>query len=434
MDSNGGGSRQEERILRLAPDFDPRDIDLTPVEGFVLSRIDGRTSWKTLRQMGGGLEPDEVDRILERFREFGVLASGEAARSEAKPSEARRNDRVRAEADAPPRIDASLGISVEAQKSILGFEAKLAAPYHEILGVAANADVKDIKRAYFRLSREYHPDRYFRRNTGAFAARLDRIFKKIAEAYELLSDPNTRAEIERSLASMPPAQPAASSGEYRNASQGSSERIGPEPRGYRKPSRMENLERLRSRFAPPKRLIAERRVKANQLFQAARVSAHQGRFLEAAAGIRLAIAFDPWNDDYKKGFGEIQAQVQAARATELFEQARNASGAAEALPLLEEALNYRPYDVAMLTEAVQICLSVRDLAHAQDYATQLCELEPESAVNHARLAGVLRRRGQRQNALAALEKARKIDPQHPDVKAEQLEQRRGLLRQPGGTA
>ena len=43
MDSNGGGSRQEERIPRLAADFDPRDIDLTPVEGFVLSRIDGRT-------------------------------------------------------------------------------------------------------------------------------------------------------------------------------------------------------------------------------------------------------------------------------------------------------------------------------------------------------------------------------------------------------
>ena len=436
MDSNSGGSRQEERILRLAPDFDPRDIDLTPVEGFVLSRIDGRTSWKTLRHIGGGLAPDEVDRILERFQEFGVLASGEAARSEAKPSEGRRNDHARAlpQPEPPPRIDPGLGIPVDAQKSILGFEARLSHPYHEILGVAANADAKDIKRAYFRLSREYHPDRYFRRNTGAFGPRLDRIFKKIAEAYELLSDPNTRAEIERSLASLPPQAAAEASGEYRNASQGQSERIGPAPRGSRKPTRMENLERLRSRFAPPKKLIAERRVKANQLFQAARVSAHQGRFLEAAAGIRLAIAFDPWNDDYKKGFADIQAQVQAARAAELFEQARQAKGAAEALPLLEEALNYRPYDVAMLTEAVKICIDVRDLARAQDYATQLCELEPDSAVHHARLAGVLRRRGQRQHALAALEKARKIDPQHPDVKAEQLEQRRGLLRQPGGTA
>jgi curved DNA-binding protein CbpA len=432
MDSNGGGSRQEERILRLAADFDPRDIDLTPVEGFVLSRIDGRTSWKTLRHIGGGLAPDEVDRILERFQEFGVLEDADK-----KPAPPRAPARTAPQAaEAPPKIDPSLGIPVEQQKNILGFEARLTAPYHEILGVAANADVKDIKRAYFRLSREYHPDRYFRRNTGVFGPRLDRIFKKIAEAYELLSDPNTRAEIERSLASMPaqPADAAASSGEYRNTAQGSSERVGPEPRGYRKPSRMENLERLRSRFAPPKKLIAERRVKANQLFQAARVSAHQKRFLEAAAGIRLAIAFDPWNDEYKKGFAEIQGQVQAARAAELFEQARKETGAAQALPLLEEALNYRPYDAEMLAEAVKICIDVRDLKQAEDYASRLCELEPESAVHHARLAGVLRRRGQRQGASVALDKARKIDPQHPDVKAEQLEQRRGLLRQPGGTA
>jgi curved DNA-binding protein CbpA len=431
MDSNNGGSRREERILRLAPDFDPRDIDLTPVEGFVLSRIDGKTSWKTLRQIGGGLSPDEVDRILERFQDFGVLETEE--RKPASP--ARVAPQAPRQAEAPPRVDASLGISVEAQQSILGFEAKLSRPYHEILGVAANADAKEIKRAYFRLSREYHPDRYFRRNIGPFSARLDRIFKKVAEAYELLSDPNTRAEIERSLASMPtqPAE-AAVSGEYRNAASGTSERIGPEakPRGYRKPDRMQNLERLRSRFAPPKKLVMERRIRANQLFQAARVSAHQGRFLEAAAGIRLAIAFDPWNDDYKSGLADIQRQVHAARGAELMEQARHASGK-EALPLVEEALNYNPYDVALLGQAVQICIDTRELGRAADYMQQLCELE-ETAAHHARLAGLLRKSGQRQRAALALERARALDPKHPDVKAEQLELRRGQLRQPGGTA
>src|SRR5262245_31670025 len=212
MDSNSGGNRREERIPKLARDFDPRDIDLTPVEGFLLSRIDGRTSWKTLRQIGGGLSPDEVDRILERFESFGVLADDEPK----KPAPAAK---PRAEAP-PPAVDARLGISVEVQKSILSFEARLAGPYHDILGIERNADAKEVKRAYFRLSREFHPDRYFRKDVGAFGPRLERIFKKVAEAYELLSDPNTRAEIEKSLASGPTPEPAAS-GEYRNVATGS---------------------------------------------------------------------------------------------------------------------------------------------------------------------------------------------------------------------
>ena len=176
-----------------------------------------------------------------------------------------------ANAHCAPEIDASLDLAVDVQQRVLEFEARLARPYHEILGVAVDADVRAIKQAYFGLSKQFHPDRYFRRNVGPFGPRLERIFKKVAEAYELLSDPNTRAEIERSLAEMPSAA-AASDGEYRSTTP-QSERIGPDPkppRGYRVPDRMENLERLRKRFAMPKKVMGERRVRARQLFQAAK--------------------------------------------------------------------------------------------------------------------------------------------------------------------
>ena len=43
----------------------------------------------------------------------------------------------------------------------------------------------------------FHPDRYFRKEIGAYGARLDAIFKKVLEAYELLSDPATRAEVQK---------------------------------------------------------------------------------------------------------------------------------------------------------------------------------------------------------------------------------------------
>ena len=43
-------------------------------------------------------------------------------------------------------------------------------PYHEILGVPRDADRKVLRKAYFALSKELHPDRFFRRNIGRSAS------------------------------------------------------------------------------------------------------------------------------------------------------------------------------------------------------------------------------------------------------------------------
>jgi len=62
---------------------------------------------------------------------------------------------------------------------------------YEILGVSPEASAEEIKRAYRRLARKYHPDL----NPGDKEA-AER-FKEINEAYEILSDPQKRAEYDR---------------------------------------------------------------------------------------------------------------------------------------------------------------------------------------------------------------------------------------------
>jgi curved DNA-binding protein len=60
--------------------------------------------------------------------------------------------------------------------------------YYATLGVSKDASQEEIKKAYRRLAKQYHPDA----NRGD--KRSEEKFKDIGEAYELLSDPQKRAE------------------------------------------------------------------------------------------------------------------------------------------------------------------------------------------------------------------------------------------------
>jgi curved DNA-binding protein len=63
--------------------------------------------------------------------------------------------------------------------------------YYALLGVNKNASADDIKKAYRRLARKYHPDL----NPGDKTAESK--FKEITEANEVLSDPEKRSQYDR---------------------------------------------------------------------------------------------------------------------------------------------------------------------------------------------------------------------------------------------
>ena len=58
--------------------------------------------------------------------------------------------------------------------------------YYEVLGINRSADEKEIKRAYRKLAKKYHPDM----NKGNPNA--EKIFQEVTEAYEVLGDPKKR--------------------------------------------------------------------------------------------------------------------------------------------------------------------------------------------------------------------------------------------------
>jgi DnaJ-class molecular chaperone len=65
------------------------------------------------------------------------------------------------------------------------------ADYYDILGVKKNASEKEIKSAFKKLARKYHPDV----NPGDKSAEEN--FKQVSEAYDILSDKKKRAQYDR---------------------------------------------------------------------------------------------------------------------------------------------------------------------------------------------------------------------------------------------
>jgi curved DNA-binding protein CbpA len=411
------------QVLALAPGVVATALDLDPATGFLLSRIDGRTSWGTLRQIGA-LPPHEVDRWIERWLKEGVLvaagakseraqgaklaspAAEEKRASEPPKTAARTPCAGRAKAPALPAVDASLELDVELQREILEFATGLGRRYHEILGVAADADARTVKKAYFGLSKKLHPDRYFRRNTGPFGVVIETCFKRLLEAYELLSDPTARQQVQQREV-----EPA-----FAPIDEGAA--------AHARASSIDARRRLRERvssMASHARAHAEQKRKAKTFFEHGMSAFGASRWIEAAGSVRLAIAFDPDNAAYREEFANVQRRAHEERSKQLVkhgEAALELRDYAVALDDFEEALHYRPGDAELAARAARLSLQVgNDLKRTKEFASQAVEVDPANGAYRRLLAGVYAAAGLNANAKREYEAALRIDANDREAKA-----------------
>jgi tetratricopeptide (TPR) repeat protein len=216
-----------DRVLR--PSSDPllrfQKVALSPADGFVLSRVDGPISAREVMQMIP-LPVEETQKSL-----FGLLCTGiieyppdgakkakPAAVEPARPVGAAAPPRTQSSSpptrSSPPPPPAVGSPSAPASQAVPAtspamdgrrneiadaFEGLKTRNFFQVLGIEPSASEQQVKEAYFRLARRFHPDTHHDATLSDLADQLEAVFIRLGEAYETLKNRGQRADYEARL-------------------------------------------------------------------------------------------------------------------------------------------------------------------------------------------------------------------------------------------
>jgi curved DNA-binding protein CbpA len=294
------------------------------------------------------------------------------------------------------------------RKEILWAEAKAGSWTHwEALGLAWNATVAQAKSAYLDRVKIFHPDRYPGLRLGSYRARLERVFRRITEARDVLGDEGRRAAYARETAP-------------------------PEEFARAEARRLEDERRVAERRArlARKNPIVGRAARIVELMQRGKQAMSAGQFAQAANDFLTAAGIDPGNAELKALAAEAKRRAVAHRAQEHYERglaAEAAGSPASALNAFRDALEADPRHVRAAVQGAKAALQLGDGAAAKELADAAVRAAPGMGLAHEALGLVLAAVGKEKDAKRELERALELDPKLESAK-ERLKKMRWSFR------
>lgn len=159
------------------------------MEMFVLDQIDGQSGVEALAELTM-LSASSVRRMLVRLAGLGLIGFEHPPAQPVAPPPA-----------APEALEEASDIDPARAQRIDSVTAHLGnVTHYELIGVPADADKNAIKKAYFVLSKEFHPDTLHGKRVAAYKLKMETIFRRVTDAYDVLSRQRKRSEYDAELA------------------------------------------------------------------------------------------------------------------------------------------------------------------------------------------------------------------------------------------
>ena len=292
------------------------------------------------------------------------------------------------------------------REEILALDGKVAsANLFEFLGVPAGAAAEDVRAAFREASRKFHPDKYFGKNLGSYRAKLDRIFKRLVEANQTLTDPDKR---EAYLAANPFVRAAA------RASTGTAPAFKPEPKTETEEAR-DNERRQRLARHP----YLAKTTKVQEFLSKAKEHAAKQEFSQAVTHLNNASQIDPQHAEVKALMIEVRKGADLVRSESSYQHALEALNRGDedlALQALKGAVNANPLNFKAAHKASILLEKRGEARDAASFAQKSVEAAPKNVEYRVNLARLLLEQGMKAMAKKHFEEAARIDPDHPEVK------------------
>jgi tetratricopeptide (TPR) repeat protein len=346
------------RILELA-NGKRLDIPINKEDGYILSKVNGVTS---ISQILGGspLTQEETLRRIYALLLADVLRIG--------------NSGVQAEphhdgADTPTNgrsVSAKPNEADEAKRFRNGAEARYAAmkigSLYDRLEVDAGASTERIREAYQSVMKAIEPGPSLRANVVDLQPRLEKMRRKVVDAYKTLSDPERRRDYDLYLKGTSPDATAASVVKPKNGTRESSVTMASRASSTPFDSDQEPSPRERAkRDAEPHYIDAKRNLDA-------------GLYFEAIGSLNEAIRLDPNNGKYHRLLGQLLAQ--------------NPSCAKASQQHFLRAIEIDPYDTSAYLGLADLFEDAGLAVRARKVYQKVITIEPENEVALRKLNGI----------------------------------------------
>ncbi len=207
------GSRWEQSKLAMVPQrsaellFD--GLDLRPPDWLVLYRVDGKSAFKDIVAASPLAKKDTLESLSKLLEaRLIVLPVAEVTEDEVQEKPKKNLPTIPKNWPTPfenypfdqALLDADEGPDTDLRQIILYFHGNLrAVNYYQVLGLEAGAGAKEVRREYFKLSKVFHPDRFFRQELGEFREMIETIFRWLNDAHKVLGDKRRKAEYDELL-------------------------------------------------------------------------------------------------------------------------------------------------------------------------------------------------------------------------------------------
>lgn len=317
--------------------------------------------------------------------------------------------------------------------------------YYDLFGLKDGYSRDDLKKAYYALSRRFHPDRFYRQDLGPLQARVEEVFAGINEGYRVLGDESERQKYDRERVGAkssrrPPSPPSARAPD-------SSPRPEP-PRAPEPPPKpvQEHVVSFTPRAAPPpppprpaepppkpaeaarvvppsvdrlKAPFMERLRKAKAHFKEGKEAADAGNWPKAASAFYMAYTFDPKNPEYERLFRDADPRSRRMQAEKLLELARKAESYAstkEALINYQKAADLDPPMGEPFFRLAKMLGKDADTKVVMGHLRKAAEKEPNNVEYRVAFAKALEDANLRLNAAREYKAALELKPDNAEAK------------------